>query len=125
MATAPRKGRQIERMAIKFLYCRSERHMWDLVGDRDLAVNTKGYVTRFTRHTKCIRCGAQKFQSFLLPGFHREKPPTVIYPKNYLSREGRMEQSDVRAEQLTRRGLKLAGVPEPAAKKAPAKKAAS
>lgn len=108
MATQIREPHQIEVMKDQFLLCRTERHMWDMVGDRSVATNSRGYVIKFTRHTKCLRCGSEKFQTFILPGFVRPHAPRIIYSKGYLSRSGRIMADDVRGEQLSRSGLKIA-----------------
>jgi hypothetical protein len=102
----PTLDRQVEAMKLSHLYCRSERHMWEVVSDRDIVVNASGAVTRFTRHTKCNRCESEKFATFSVPDFQRERT-TIVYSAGYLARGGRLEVNEVRREQLNRQGLKI------------------
>lgn len=97
---------QLEEMKLSHLYCRSERHKWDVVTDRDIVVNSAGAVIRFTRHTKCDRCASEKFATFSVPDFKRERT-TIVYSAGYLARGHRMPVNEVRREQLNRAGLNI------------------
>jgi len=100
-------AKQLEEMKLSFLLCRTERHKWDIVTDRDIITDQWGGVVRFTRHNRCDRCDAERLITISTADFtviHR----SPIYPPGYLARGVRIPVAEARREQFSRGGLKIA-----------------
>lgn len=94
----------LEEMSIDVLLCRTDRHLWNWVGDKTTV--RRGYLIEFTRRHECERCDAWKEVTREVPSFEVVRKSSNYAP-GYLHDGGRLHSSQVFFEQLTRMGSKI------------------